>query len=92
MTYSRGDVKISIEKIDGFGKNPGLWIGSGNQLVKVASFGSEDKAQTFCKWLEYLFGLGEEVRLRDGREGDHVQQGDGTGDPERAKDADQTAD
>ena len=59
MQYKRNDVIISIEKIDGFGKNPGLWIGTENpnMMVKVASFGNEDKAQTFCKWLEYITGI-----------------------------------
>ena len=54
--YKRNDVLISVEKIDGFGKNPGLWIGtdSPNEMVKVASFGSDDKAKTFCKWFEYV--------------------------------------
>ena len=59
MTYKRGQVSISIHQLDGFGKNPALWIGteSPNQMVKVASFASEDKARLFCKWLDYLFGL-----------------------------------
>lgn len=59
MTYKRGSVSISVHQLDGFGKNPALWIGSEdpNQLVKVASFGSEDKAKQFCKWFEYLLGL-----------------------------------
>ena len=59
MTYKRGKVSISIHQLDGFGKNPALWIGMDepNQMVKVASFGSKDKADTFCKWLEYLLGL-----------------------------------
>lgn len=31
-------------------------------MVKVASFGSEDKAAQFCKWLEYVvWGSGEAV-------------------------------
>ena len=40
-------------------KNPALWIGTEepNQIVKVASFSSKDKADTFCKWLEYLLGF-----------------------------------
>lgn len=54
MTYKKGNTVISVEQIDGFGKNPGLWIGSENELVKVASFGSKDKADNFCKWLEYF--------------------------------------
>lgn len=58
MTIERGEKSISIEQIDGFGKNPGLWIGNGNGLVKVASFGSAEKAEMFCKQLrEILSGL-----------------------------------
>ena len=59
MTYKRGQVSISVHQLDGFGKRPALWIGTDdpNQMVKVASFGSEDKANLFCKWLEYLIGL-----------------------------------
>ena len=66
MTYKRGNVSISVEQVDGFGKKPGLWIGADNQMVKVASFGSIDKAFTFCKWLEYLLGFSndeQEVKL-----------------------------
>lgn len=61
MTYKRGDVLISVEQIDGFGKNPSLWIGTENpnQLVKVASFGSYEKAKKFTKWLDYMVGLSE---------------------------------
>lgn len=59
MKYQRGSVYISINQIDGFGKNPGLYIGTEdpNQAVKVASFGSHDKAQQFCKWLDYLLAI-----------------------------------
>lgn len=58
MVYKRNGVTISVERVDGFGKNPALWIGTENpnQIVKVASFGSEDKANQFCKWLEYILG------------------------------------
>ena len=58
-TYGRNDVKISVETVDGFGKNPGLWIATDNpnMMVKVASFGNEDKANMFCKWFEYITGL-----------------------------------
>lgn len=68
MTLNRDNVIISVEKIDGFGKKPGLWIGTKdpNQLVKVASFGSEDKAKQFEKWLRYIIGISsEEVKWRD---------------------------
>lgn len=62
VTYKRGHVSISIGQVDGFGKNPGLWIGTDNpnQMVKVASFGSYEKAKLFCKWLDCMFGLTEE--------------------------------
>ena len=59
MTYKRRHVSISVHQLDGFGKRPALWIGTENpnQMVKVASFRSEDAAELFCKWLEYLIGL-----------------------------------
>ncbi len=62
MRYKRGNVVLAVETIEGFGKNPGLWIGTSNPngvwgAWKVASFGSKDKAQTFCKWFEYMIGL-----------------------------------
>lgn len=65
MTYKKNDVLISIEKVEGFGKNPGLWIGTKdpNMRVKVASFGNEDKAEMFCKWLEYFLGLEDREML-----------------------------
>lgn len=65
MTYKKNDVLISIEKVEGFGKNPGLWIGTEdpNIRVKMASFGSEDKAATFCKWLEYFLDLEDREML-----------------------------
>lgn len=61
MKYERGNVVIWVSKIDGFGKNPGLWIGTKNPntVTKVASFGSDDKARTFCKWFEYMAGLSD---------------------------------
>ena len=66
MTYKRGHVSISVHQLDGFGKNPSLWIGTDepNQMVKVASFGSEEKARLFCKWLDYMFGLTEEEQVK----------------------------
>lgn len=61
MTYKLNGAVISVEQIDGFGKNPGLWVGTENPngLYKAASFGSEDKAKTFCKWFEYFAGLSD---------------------------------
>ena len=54
MTFERGEVKIAVEQVDGFGKNPGLWLVAGNEATKVASFGNQAKADNFCKWLKYL--------------------------------------
>ena len=60
--YIRDGVKIYVETVDGFGKNPGLWIGTDNpnQIVKVASFGNEYKANMFCKWFEYITGINDD--------------------------------
>ena len=54
MIYKRGDYGISVEQISGFGKNPGLWIHHGNMAVKMASFGSAEKADKFIKYLDWL--------------------------------------
>lgn len=57
MTYSKGHKMISIEMRPLFGKvRPELYIGEGNQLLKVATFGSEEKAEKFEEWLQYFFG------------------------------------
>ena len=57
MTYSKGHKMISIEKQPLFGKvKPELLIGEGNQLLKVACFGSVEKAEKFEEWLQYFFG------------------------------------
>lgn len=64
MIYKRGDVLIAVEQVNGFGKNPSLWIGTEtpNELIKVASFGNDEKAMMFCKWLEILLGMAEEPK------------------------------
>ena len=51
------DVKKKV--IDGFGKNPGLWIRSQteNAVIKVASFGSKEKANMFVDYLMKFLGL-----------------------------------
>ena len=54
MTYGKGDYKISVEHIKEFGKNPSLWVHKGNEAFKMASFGSFEKAEMFCSWLEYF--------------------------------------
>lgn len=57
MTYSKGNESITIEiNHPLFGKRPELYIGTGNQLLKVASFANERKAELFVKQLEYFFG------------------------------------
>lgn len=50
----RGDFGISIEQVDGFGKNPSLFIHNKNTAVKVASFGNKEKADAFKKYLEWI--------------------------------------
>lgn len=56
MTYSKGDESITIEINNPlFGKRPELYIGTGNQLLKVASFANQKKAELFQKQLEYFF-------------------------------------
>ena len=54
MIYKRGDFGISVSQVDGFGKNPSLWIHDKNSMIKVASFGSEEKAKIFSQYLDWL--------------------------------------
>lgn len=57
MTYSKGHKTISIEKQPVFGKvKPELYIGEGNEMLKVATFGNVEKAEKFEEWLQYFFG------------------------------------
>lgn len=64
MTYSKGNRMISVEKRPLFGKvKPELYIGEGNQLLKVACFGSIEKAEKFEEWLQYFFG---DLLVREG--------------------------
>lgn len=79
MTYRCGEYGISVEQIDGLGKKPGLYILKENEAYKMASFGSEEKAGLFCKWLEYfLFGdevpemkrIGSTLYVKEGGKGD----------------------
>ena len=59
MRYVRGNTVVAVQTIDGFGKNPGLYIGTENpnMVWKVASFKSADSANMFMKWFEYMLGL-----------------------------------
>ena len=59
MEFTKGNVMITVEKIPGFGKRPGLWIGTKkpNAMMKMASFGRDEKAEQFCKWLTYWLGV-----------------------------------
>lgn len=54
MIYKRGDYGISVQQLDGFGKNPGLWVHDKNKVYKVASFGNSKKAEMFLKYLDWL--------------------------------------
>ena len=55
MVIEKGKRSIRVEQIDGFGKNPGLWVGNENEFVKVASFGSAEKAEMFCNQIRAIF-------------------------------------
>lgn len=54
MIYKRGDFGVSVSQVDGFGKNPSLWVHDKNSMIKVASFGSEEKAKMFMSYLEWM--------------------------------------
>ena len=54
MIYKRGDYGMSVSQIDGFGKRPSLWVHNKNTMIKVASFGSEEKAEMFLKYFDWF--------------------------------------
>lgn len=56
MCFSKGRKMIWIEQWSVHEKRPGLYIGEGTQLLKVASFGSEEKARLFIEMLKEFFG------------------------------------
>jgi hypothetical protein len=47
-------ISIEINDLLG-GKKPGLYIGEGNKLLKVASFATYEKANIFDEFLRYFF-------------------------------------
>lgn len=55
MVYSKAEYMICVENKPIFGKRPELYIGTGNSMLKVASFGSFEKAKMFEEFLEYFF-------------------------------------
>lgn len=69
MVYSKSDKFIAIEMNDLLGgKKPGLYVGEGMSLTKVASFSTFEKANIFEDYLRYFFGgmlVTEEVRKDD---------------------------
>lgn len=65
MTFNRSGTVISVEKVDGFGKMPGLWVGNNRELLKVASFGNEKRAEKFCKYLEFVCGITDDPPQED---------------------------
>lgn len=69
MVYSKGKKVICVEYVPLFTncKRPELYIGEGNQLLKVASFGSERKAELFEEFLREFFGS---MLVRDGENND----------------------
>ena len=62
MRYEYGNTVISVHMMDGFGKKPGLWVGTRNpnMLTKVASFRNDDTARVFCKWFEYMTEISDD--------------------------------
>lgn len=54
MIYKRWNFGISVSQVDGFGKKPSLWLHNKNNMIKVASFGSEERAKMFIQYLEWL--------------------------------------
>ena len=57
MVYSKGDKFIAIELNDLLGgKKPGLYVGEGMTLTKVASFSTFEKANIFEEYLRHMFG------------------------------------
>lgn len=57
MVYSKGSKFIAIEMNDLLGgKKPGLYVGEGMSLTKVASFSTFEKANIFEDYLRYFFG------------------------------------
>ena len=55
---SSNGMEIIIDQVDGFGKNPGLWVKQpdSNVRIKMASFGSEKKAKIFILYLAEFCG------------------------------------
>ena len=64
MTFCKGELKISVFQLDGFGKNPSLWVGDETGLIKVASFGNAEKADLFCKQMANIFFGATETELK----------------------------
>ena len=65
MTFNRSGVVISVDKIDEFGKRPGLYVGQKNVFYKVASFKNDMSAELFCKYLEFVTGITGEPPKED---------------------------
>lgn len=56
MTYAKNDKIIVIQMEPLIGNvRPELLVGESNQLLKVATFGSIEKAMIFEEWLRYFF-------------------------------------
>ena len=54
MTIEKGKCVIAVEHVEGFGKHPGLWVGSPGRTHKVANFKSEGDAAEFCTYLKFF--------------------------------------
>jgi len=53
--FKKGEEIIAIEQVDGFGKNPSLWIGTYGSFTKVASFRNDKSADDFTEYLRRFF-------------------------------------
>lgn len=58
MTIRKGDVIIDVMIQDCFGKRPGLYVGVGNELLKVGNFATKEKARIFEEYMLYMCSIG----------------------------------
>ena len=52
--YKRGDFGISVSQFDRPGTSLSLWVLCKDKMIKVASFGSEEKAKMFLQYFDWL--------------------------------------
>lgn len=52
--WARDRYAIAATRFEQLEKRPGLYLIYDNKMLKVASFGSEEKAKIFEEWLGYM--------------------------------------